>query len=254
MAVVVIDPGHYGKYNSGVCDNYHEGNAMLVLGEYLGEELTRRGAEIRFTRSTNDENPSVEERGLMAEGADLFISLHSDASEDLSLRGVTSYYSVRRPMSMPFAIDIGTAVSDVMNNGFLGAVARQSQVTPGTDYLGVLRAAVSTGVLYAFLIEHGFHTNMEDCLMLSDNKVLWMIAEAEANVIARYLNLSTPNPRCSILHIVQQGETLYTIGRRYGMPWQGIARINNIIHPYTIIPGQELIVSFPPEICLAEFD
>lgn len=257
MAVIVIDPGHYGMYNPGVCKGYYEGIAMLTLGEYLGEALVRRGADIKFTRSTNGENPSVEERGLMAEGADLFISLHSDASDDSSIRGVTSYYSVKRPQSELFAAAIGRAVAGVMGNSFLGTVARPSTAIPGADYLGVLRAAVPTGVPYAFLIEHGFHTNMEDCMILSDNSSLWMIAEAEAQVIAQFLNLSTQNTiniRCALRHTVAQGETLYSIGRRYGIPWQNIARTNNINPPYAITPGQLLMVMLPPELCNFEID
>ena len=41
-------------------------------------------------------------------------------------------------------------------------------------------------------------------------------------------------------HTVRVGETLYSIGRAYGVSPQAIADTNNIGDPYTIYPGQNL--------------
>ena len=43
-------------------------------------------------------------------------------------------------------------------------------------------------------------------------------------------------------HIVQRGETLQVIARRYGLDWQSLARANNIANPNLIYVGQALIV------------
>lgn len=248
MVTIVIDPGHYDLYNPGVCEGYYEGNAMLILADYLTEALTIMGANIVLTRSSGSENPTVAERGSMAAGSDLFISLHSDASENSNIRGVTSYFSVQRPQSEPFASAIGMAVANVMGNNFRGSISRPSQTNPDVDYLGVLRAAVATGVPYAFLIENGFHTNMQDCVFLSDNSNLWLIANAIAQVIADYLNLNTRRS-CYMRYTVQPGEYLYIIGQKFGVSWQSIAAVNNISPPYVIVPGKQIIIPFPPEMC-----
>ncbi|GAA1898003.1 hypothetical protein GCM10009716_04930 [Streptomyces sodiiphilus] len=50
-----------------------------------------------------------------------------------------------------------------------------------------------------------------------------------------------PRPGGTV-HVVREGETLYSIGRQYGVPWQSIAEANNIPEPYTIYPGQRLVV------------
>jgi len=152
MPTIVIDPGHYGNYNQGVCAGYYESVAMLKLSQYLGAALSAMGATVRYTRTTSAQNPSLQERGSLVPGADLFISLHSDASANTAARGVTSYYSVRQPNSRPFAADIGRAAASAMGNNFRGTIARPSETTPGYDYLGVLRAAVGAGVKNAFLI------------------------------------------------------------------------------------------------------
>lgn len=43
-------------------------------------------------------------------------------------------------------------------------------------------------------------------------------------------------------HTVQQGETLYQIGVKYGVPWLDIARANEIASPYWIVVGQKLTI------------
>jgi LysM repeat protein len=43
-------------------------------------------------------------------------------------------------------------------------------------------------------------------------------------------------------HTVQRGETLSTIARHYGRTFKEIAAVNNISPPYTILPGQTLLI------------
>lgn len=51
-------------------------------------------------------------------------------------------------------------------------------------------------------------------------------------------------------HIVQRGETLQVIARRYGLSWQTLTRANNIANPNLIYAGQALVVpaSSPPDV------
>ncbi|MBI2994891.1 MAG: peptidoglycan DD-metalloendopeptidase family protein [Gammaproteobacteria bacterium] len=48
-------------------------------------------------------------------------------------------------------------------------------------------------------------------------------------------------------HIVQQGDTLYSIAWRYGADYRDVARWNGIRDPFLIIPGQALRLSPPAE-------
>src|SRR5690606_30252385 len=41
-------------------------------------------------------------------------------------------------------------------------------------------------------------------------------------------------------HVVQRGDTLYSIAFRYGWDWKALAANNNLRAPYTIYPGQRL--------------
>ncbi|CAG0934869.1 Autolysin [Thermoflexales bacterium] len=46
----------------------------------------------------------------------------------------------------------------------------------------------------------------------------------------------------NIIHTVKSGETLFSIGRQYGVNPYSIAAANNIPYPYLIYPGQQLTV------------
>lgn len=48
-------------------------------------------------------------------------------------------------------------------------------------------------------------------------------------------------------HVVQKGETLYSISWRYGHDFRAVAHWNGIAKPYTIYPGQKLRVRPPAE-------
>jgi LysM repeat protein len=56
---------------------------------------------------------------------------------------------------------------------------------------------------------------------------------------------SGASPTPGGIHVVQEGEYLSTIAELYGVPWTAIAEANGLQDPYTIYPGQELIIPAP---------
>lgn len=52
----------------------------------------------------------------------------------------------------------------------------------------------------------------------------------------------TPKARNIVWYTVQPGDTLVSIARRTGTPWECIATINNIAYPYTIYSGQVVAI------------
>lgn len=53
------------------------------------------------------------------------------------------------------------------------------------------------------------------------------------------------DPHCAV-HVVQPGESLERIGKQYDVPWEAVARINNIIDPRRVRSGQKLKVPLGP--------
>lgn len=65
-----------------------------------------------------------------------------------------------------------------------------------------------------------------------------------------YIPPAAAAPRESgIIHVVQQGETLYSIARRYGVSVQEIARANRITNPDCIYVGQRLVIPSSQSAC-----
>ena len=48
---ICLDPGHYGKYNSGIIKGYYESEMNLKLAYKLKEKLEKYGAEVFLTRT-----------------------------------------------------------------------------------------------------------------------------------------------------------------------------------------------------------
>jgi lipoprotein NlpD len=63
--------------------------------------------------------------------------------------------------------------------------------------------------------------------------------------VAQEAPTAPPSTTLPATHTVQRGETLFSIGRRYGVPWQQIAQANGIAAPYQIISGQKLTIPRP---------
>lgn len=192
MPSVLIDPGHGpGNPNRGPT-SYREYEGMWRLSNFLKDALTRSGIRADLTRKEH-EDPALYERGRMAEGYDVFISEHSNAAGEEyagKLSGAEVYYSIRQPKNRTFAADLSymTAISlGIPDNG---AKKRPSVDDPTRDYYAVIRNAVEVGCPHAFLSEAAYHDNpVEEALLLKDDN-LRRVAEAQAEVICRFLDVA----------------------------------------------------------------
>jgi N-acetylmuramoyl-L-alanine amidase len=92
---IVIDPGH-GGHDTGTLGptGLEEKEVVLDVGLKLKELLEQRtGCEVIMTRGDDTFIP-LEERTAIAneKSADLFVSIHANASTDNSARGIETYY------------------------------------------------------------------------------------------------------------------------------------------------------------------
>jgi len=92
---IVLDPGHGGKDPGAVGVNgLAEKDIVLTVAKKLAEKLRRElGVEVVLTRK-EDTFIALEDRTAIAnaERADLFISLHVNASPNAEARGLETYY------------------------------------------------------------------------------------------------------------------------------------------------------------------
>ena len=97
---IVIDPGHGGTEDGAIGHaGLKEKDLTLEISRRLGDLLANRlGAEVIYTR-TADLTVPLEARAAVANqaGADLFISIHANSSDDPGARGVETYYVAKGP-------------------------------------------------------------------------------------------------------------------------------------------------------------
>lgn len=209
MAIkICLDPGHGYKQNLGL-RGYYESVGNLHACQLLKAELEKYGFEVYMTRTEENQDPSIStQRGQVAvrNNCQVFLSWHSDANAKPGVRGVTVIRSLKRPESVDLGQQLAAAVSKVMDtplSPYAGHVQgvwvrSYSAQSPNLDYYAVIRNAVagSSPVKYAFLIEHGFHTNPQDVEKLDSSASRLRIVQAEAKVLADYFGMQagTPEP------------------------------------------------------------
>jgi N-acetylmuramoyl-L-alanine amidase len=94
IARIVIDPGHGGHDPGARVKGLNEAELVLDVALRLEQLLLKQqGIEVVLTRRTDIFIP-LEERTALAnrEGADLFLSIHANASRNPRARGVETYF------------------------------------------------------------------------------------------------------------------------------------------------------------------
>lgn len=95
---IVIDPGHGGVDDGAVRGKLREAEIALRISNELASQLRGRNHQVVLTRE-NDKAVSLKQRTDIAEKekADLFISIHANASEDVRAKGVEFYFQNQLP-------------------------------------------------------------------------------------------------------------------------------------------------------------
>lgn len=189
---ICLDAGHYGKYNQSPVDkSYYESELVWKLHLLQKKYLEAYGIEVITTRDDLNTDRGLYDRGAASRGCDLFISSHTNAV------GTTMNNQVDYPAA--YCAINGSA------DGIGMALAQCIEVVMGTrqpariehrrgqngDYYGVLRGATAVGTP-GLILEHSFHTNAEIVRWLQDEWNLEQLAQAEADTIALYYGLLTP--------------------------------------------------------------
>lgn len=199
MAEIMLDAGHYGKYNrSPHVKDYYESKRMWVLMRMLQVCLEMYGHIVHTTRDIQANDLSVTERGKKAKGYDLFISLHSndfDGSEDLEKANRIDYVVAYTPSyadnkrcqdSQKLGLKLANYVKGVIGSQEKARIDTRLK-SKGVEYYGVLRGWQSTDCKLGLILEHGFHSNPKTARWLMDNENLYNLASGEANLIDSFL-------------------------------------------------------------------
>lgn len=212
---VMIDPGHYSDHvnQSPVDPTYYESATVWTLANYLAEALRKMGVLVGMTRTNIDENPPLVERGHMASGYDLFVSVHTNATGNSQGSEVANWpvcFTQVSGASTEIGERIGKALMPLFNATKYEVYARPSDYDPNVDWYGVLRGAAEVGVP-GLIVEHGFHTCKADVELLKQDSFLRLLAETDAQTIYEYLKEKEGQ-------VVEQPSSSMLYGKVVGVP------------------------------------
>lgn len=200
--VVVLDAGHYGKYNrSPVVPEYYESDMVWKLHNYLADALESYGIQVKKTRASQDKDKDLQARGKVAKGCDLFISLHSNACSSESVDRPVGIYLVDDDcgaideQSAQVAVLLAETVQKIMRtNGKAQVYSKKSgndrdrDGKKNDDYYGVLFGCHQVGTA-GIILEHSFHTNTKAAKWLLNDANLQELAKAEAAALAFWFDM-----------------------------------------------------------------
>jgi len=215
---IVVDPGHGGRDPGAISvDGVREKDLTLKVGLDLRQRLKARGFQVLMTRDS-DRTVSLEERTALAEGrgADVFVSLHVNASPRRSAQGIetfvldTSYQrhalrlaarengvqprdldDLQRAMAglrMTEVYDHASDLAALVHGSLLGGVRA---VYGSVEDLGVHPAPFHVLFLStapSVLVEMGFLTNRHELRRLRNGFYQAVVAEQIARALSHYRN------------------------------------------------------------------
>jgi N-acetylmuramoyl-L-alanine amidase len=216
VARIVIDPGHGGHDPGAMIDGLTEAEVVLEVATRLERLLARQtGVEVVMTRRTDVFVP-LEERTAMANraAADLFLSIHVNASEDDRARGVETYFLnfAPNPAAEAIAARENAASARTMRQlpDIVKSIALNNKIDESRDFASLVQSALierlkqgdkkvkGLGVKQApfmvligatmpsVLSEISFLTNVEEAELLRGAAYRQQIAEALFTGIMRY--------------------------------------------------------------------
>ncbi len=213
---VVIDPGHGGHDPGAKTKGLTEADLVLDVALRLEKLLSKQdGFDVVLTRRVDTFVP-LEERTAIAnrEGADLFLSIHANASTNSSARGIETYFLnlTANPDAEMVAARENAASSRSMNQlpDIVKAIALNNKIHESRDFASMIQSSLHSqlqksdssvrnlGVKQApfmvllgatmpsVLAEISFITNRQDAAMLKTEKYRQRIAEALYAGVIRY--------------------------------------------------------------------
>ncbi len=183
--VIVIDPGHgytnsWDKLDPGAIGNVTEFTVNLAVAKKLDEKLTALGATV-IRLETESQLITTTSRPDIARqyGADMFISLHCNSALNTEARGVEVYYFT--PFSQPLAQAISGQLSAFYENDIYADGTSCNRGDKYSYYWVTLQQDFPS-----VLVEMGFISNEEECMVMADSTNQDGMATAIANGVYSY--------------------------------------------------------------------
>ena len=178
---IFLDPGHGGTESGCIHNGLIEKEVNLKIALKLKSLLESAGYGV-IMRRTSDEGKSLEEIANMANnsGADLFLSIHNNASVSSTSIGTETYWSANGVAgSSQFAASIQSSL--------ISEIGRPNRGVKTADFRVIKNTRIT-----AALVECVFLSNPDEANLVKDDNFLDKIARGLFNGISNYAGNITP--------------------------------------------------------------
>ncbi len=227
---IVIDPGHGGKDPgaTGYYKKVKEKNVTLEVAKRLARKIRKElGCEAILTRD-RDKFLSLEERTAIAntKNADIFISIHTNASRNKKSRGIETYFlnlatdndaimvaARENATSAKNISDLEAILNDLMNNAKVNESSRLAGTVQASlvgklkrKYKRIRDKGVKQAPFYVLLgakmpcilVEVAFVTNQTECSRLNTAAYQEDVADAIVEGVKSYIKKINPTALSSL--------------------------------------------------------
>ena len=231
--ILAIDIGHNVPYDTGAVGIRREDDLNMLVGNALISKLRERGIKVvnctpNTAKSLND---SLYQRVITANncGATLFVSIHHNACPG-------GYGAEVLCIKNNYQDGLSTKVGEAILNE-LGSIGLKNRGVKDRRDLYV----INNTSMPALIIECAFVDSSLDMANYNPEKTAAAIYKGICTALDLLEN-QKPSTNDEEYYIVQYGDTLWAISRRFNTTVDQLVSLNNIVNKNLIYVGQKLRV------------
>ncbi len=221
--MIVVDAGHGGDDPGAIGNDIIEKDLNLSISQYMANRFKELNIPVEMTRTTDETLSPTERvnRVLNAFGANPNVIVISNHINSSGGDGAEVIYPLRNNSVLADLIlsQIGKSGQNIRR-----AYQRRLPSDSSKDYYFMQRETTPT---QALTVEYGFlDSPADDVFQLKNFSNDY--AEAVVQAVTQYLSLPYTPPEGTNIYIVQSGDNIYTIARRYNTTTNEIMKANDL--------------------------